>query len=75
MENKTTLFNNIIQAINILKNRPNMSNKQRQGFEKNIDVLEKSKIHKIYSIGFEDGYKYAIQRLEKQRDLLTNKTK
>ena len=61
--------NKLITACLILEHRPNLYNKQRQGYnvaEERLNMLPKScQIHNSYRKGYEDGYRYAIERLKK----------
>ncbi len=57
--------NTIATACTILEYRPNLQNKKRQGYYRRKESLEKLPPHNGYHYGFEDGYKYAIERLQK----------
>jgi hypothetical protein len=57
--------NTIATACAILEFRPNLRNKKMQGYDRREARLEKLPPHNGYHFGFEDGYRYAIERLQK----------
>lgn len=57
--------NTLLAACAILEHRPNLANKQRQGYNKTKERLNKIPIHNTYRKGYEDGYRYAIERLQR----------
>ena len=52
-----------LTACAILEHRPNITNKARKEYKKHKDKY--IYIHNYYKKGFDDGYKYAIERLKK----------
>ena len=56
--------NTLLAACAILEHRPNMRNKARKEYQKHKDKYG-SYVHNYYNKGFEEGYIYAIERLQK----------
>jgi hypothetical protein len=56
--------NTLLAACAILEHRPNMRNKARKEYQKHKDKYG-SYVHNYYNKGFEEGYKYAIERLQR----------
>ena len=57
--------NTLLAACAVLEHRPNLQNKKRQGYNKRKERLERLPPHNGYHYGFEDGYRYAIERLQR----------
>lgn len=57
--------NTLLCACAILEHRPNLKNKKNQGYNKRKERLEILPPHNGYYYGFEDGYRYAIERLQR----------
>ena len=56
--------NTLLAACAILEHRPNMRNKARKEYQKHKDKYG-SYVHNYYNKGFEEGYRYAIERLQR----------
>jgi len=53
--------NTLLAACSVLKHRPNMTNKARKEYQKYKDKYGHL-VHNYFKRGFEEGYKYALQR-------------
>ncbi len=56
--------NTLLAACAILQHRPNIRMKARKEYQKHKDKYG-SYVHNYYNSGFEEGYRYAIERLER----------
>jgi len=56
--------NTLLVACAILQHRPNMRNKVRKEYKK-YENKYGHLVYNYFSRGFEEGYKYAIERLQK----------
>lgn len=56
--------NTLLMACAVLEHRPNMTNMARKGYQKHKDKYG-SYGHNYYNNGFEEGYRYAIKRLQR----------
>ena len=56
--------NALLVACAVLEHRPNMTNKTRKEYQKYKDKYGNF-VHNYFNRGFEEGYKYAIERLQR----------
>lgn len=56
--------NTLLAACAVLKHRPNMTNKARKEYQKYKGKYGHL-VHNYFNRGFEEGYKYAIERLQR----------
>lgn len=56
--------NTLLAACAVLEHRPNMTNKARKEYQKYKDKYGHL-VHNYFNRGFEEGYKYAIERLQR----------